>query len=307
MLRYLAAAVVACLGPQALAAGCPVKDQHGESCVSAIKNERQPMNNGKDTNFVITYQKNPSCRGIYRVMATTNEGKELSNGFAGNETTINCTTTMGCTGLRERFRFECSDDPSDSSQNTSSPVAPVPTKPTTPTTPTTTLAPAPAPAPPSPRGSIAASECSSFSCSRGCDNVSKVLTPAQGNACKQRCESQLADCRERGLAQPNFETAAKDALYLKPANPPPTPTSAPPKDTLPLNQLVGEKFGVMRECMDYSHPRPGYRGGGGIYCLPEVFPRGYETDKVLGTRVTIVPNEGYYRGGVPCCEGRPWP
>jgi hypothetical protein len=80
MLRYPA---VAWYWPASVRRLMPARARRATSmailAVSAVKNERQPMNEGKDANFVVTYRKNLSCHGSFRVMAETNGSAGASN------------------------------------------------------------------------------------------------------------------------------------------------------------------------------------------------------------------------------------
>jgi hypothetical protein len=221
----IAAAMLGCLGTQAYAGSCPTRDQHGDPCVSAIKNERLPMNDGKDTNFVITYRKNPFRRGAFRVWAETNEGEEKSNGFANDETTLNCTTTLGCSGMRAKFKFECTDNSPDSGSNTPAAVPAKPSQTSTPTpTPSATVPPpqttlaAPQPSVPSRKFS----EClaGAVSCRNSCQQTFGSHGSADADAllaCKQSCTSQSNSCLANGNAL--VDTAAALAAGNTKSNP----------------------------------------------------------------------------------------
>jgi hypothetical protein len=210
--------MLGCLGTQAYAGSCPTRDQHGDPCVSAINNQALPMNDGKDTNFVITYSKNPSCRGSFRVWAETNEGEEKSNGFGDdNKSELNCTTTMGCSGMRNKFKFECTDNSPDSGSNTPAAVPAKPSQTSTPTPapsatvppPQTTLAP---PQPSAPPRKFSLQEClgSAVSCHNSCQQTFGSHGSKQADAwlaCNQSCTSQSSSCEASGNALVNTTTA----------------------------------------------------------------------------------------------------
>jgi hypothetical protein len=215
----LATAVLACLGVQAYAGYCPTRDRNGEACVVAIKNETQPMYDGGN-NYVVTYHKNPSCPGTFRVMGETNEGKELGNGFGGDETTLNCTTNSGCSGLKEKFTFVCTDSSPDSGSNTPAAVPAVPTQ-TPKQTPTPTPAPSATvppsqtiltpPQPSAPRSfSLEACLTSNAACHSSCLQTFGAHGSKQADsmlACNGSCTSQENACAATGNALVNTGAA----------------------------------------------------------------------------------------------------